>query len=110
MYGKTFKNHKEADTLLTHYITSSKLDAKPVWVCVSDVDVTVLQIAHRNLFSCINVYFGINASKTNFDSLLKVIGSECAKCLLAVHCLTGCYRARKFSFFQVVMDKIISIN
>ena len=48
-YGEATNNHEEADTLLIHCITSSKLNDKRVWVYASDVDVAVLLIAHRNL-------------------------------------------------------------
>ena len=52
LYGETTNNHEEADTLLIHYITSSKLDDKRVCVYDSDVDVAVLLIAHRSLWNC----------------------------------------------------------
>ena len=64
MYGGTTKNHEEADTLI-HCITSSGLDEKRIWVYFSGVDVAVLQIAHRNLLSCRNIYFGMNVQNVS---------------------------------------------
>ena len=95
-YGETNNNHEEADTLLIHCITPSKRDGKRVWVYASDVDVVVLLIVHHNLLSCRNVYYGVSAEKTNIDSLLELLVSEHVKCLLTLHCLTGCNTAGKF--------------
>ena len=79
-----------------HCITSSKPDGKRVWVYASNVDVVVQLITHCNLLSCRNVYFCVSAEKTNIDSLLEFLGCEHAKCLLTLHCLTGCDTVRKF--------------
>ena len=74
-HDETTNNHKEADTLLIHYITSSKLDGKRVWVYATDVHVAVLLIGQRNLLNCRNVCFAVSALKTNIDSLLEFLGS-----------------------------------
>ena len=95
-YSETNNNHEEADTLLIHCIRSSKLHSKRAWVCATDVDVVVLLIAHCNLLSCRNVYFGVSAEKTNINSLLEFLASERAKCLLKLHYLTGCDALGKF--------------
>ena len=81
---------------MVHCITSSKLDGKRVCFYASDVDVAVLLITHCNLLSCRNIYFGVSAEKTNIDILLEIVGSELAKCLLTLHCLTGCDTVGKF--------------
>lgn len=69
MYSETNNNREKPDTLLIHYITSSKLYGKLVWVFASDVNVAVPLIAHLNLLSCRNVYLGVSAEKTNIGSL-----------------------------------------
>lgn len=74
-------NHTEADTLLTHCITSSKSDDKGFCVSASNVDVAVLLIAYHKLLSFKNVYFGTSTENTNIDSHLQFLGSEPAKCL-----------------------------
>ena len=53
-------------------------------------------MAYHNLLSIRNVYFGANAKKTNIDSLLEFLGSKHVKCLLTLHCLTGCNTVGKF--------------
>ena len=55
MYSETSNYHEEADQLLIHCITSSKLDGKCAWVYANEVNVAVLLIAHHNLLSCKNV-------------------------------------------------------
>ena len=62
----------------------------------SDINVSVLLMAYHNLLSIRNVYFGANAKKTNIDSLLEFLGSKHVKCLLTLHCLTGCNTVGKF--------------
>lgn len=79
-----------------HLITSSRLDGKWVWVFVSDVSITVLLIAHRNLMGCRNIRFGVSAEEANIEGLLEFPGSEHAKRLLTLHCLTGCDTLGKF--------------
>lgn len=81
---------------MVHCITSSKFDGKRVCFYASNVDVAVLLIIHCNLLSCRNIYFGVSAEKTNIDILLEIVGSELAKCLLTLLCLTGCDTVGKF--------------
>ena len=59
------------------------------WIYGRDVDVALLLIAHHNLLSYRNIYFGISAGKTNIISLFVFLGSERAKCLLMLLCFTG---------------------
>ena len=79
-----------------HLTTSSRLDGKWVWVFVSDVSVAVLLIAHHNLMGCRNIHFGVSAEGANIEGLLEFPGSEHAKRLLTLHCLTGCDTLGKF--------------
>ena len=78
-----------------HCIKSSELDGKRVWFYASVVDVAVLLIAHRNLLSCRNVYFGVSPENVNINGLLEFLGKGSAKCLLTLHCLTGCDTVEK---------------
>ena len=79
-----------------HLITSSRIDGKCVWVFVSDVSVAVLLIAHRNLMACRNIHFGVSAEEANIEDPLEFPGSEHAKRLLTLCCLTGCDTVGKF--------------
>ena len=77
-------------------ITSLERDGKRVWFYASVVDVVVLLISHRNLLSCRNVYFRVSPENVNTSSLLESLGKGRAKCLLTLHCLTGCDTVEKF--------------
>ena len=107
-YGATTNNHEEADTLLIHCIMSSKLDDRRLSVYASNFDFTKLIASQYSLLSCGNFYVGVSSENTKTNSLLEFLGSEHAKCLLTLHCLTGCDAIG--TFFQGVMDKIVSTN
>lgn len=94
MYGETTNNHKEGDTLLIHYITSSKLDGKHVSINASDIDVAVLLIARGNLLTCRNIYFGVSAERLTSAVFLSFLVDNVQK--IFSHCLTGCDTVGKF--------------
>lgn len=81
---------------MIHCITSSKLDGKCARVYANEVNVAVLLIAHHNLMGCRNIHFGVSAEGANIEGLLEFPGSEHAKRLLTLHCLTGCDTLGKF--------------
>ena len=87
---------------------SSKLDDRRLSVYASNVDFTKLIVSQYSLLSCGNFYVRVSSENTKTNSILKLLGSEHAKCLLTLHCLTGCDAIG--TFFQGVMDKIFSTN
>lgn len=105
-HDETTNKHQEADTLLINCITFSKLDGESACIYASDVDVAVLLIAHRNILSYGNVYFGVIAEKLNIDSLLEFLGNESAKCLFTFHYLTGCDTVVKFQISKESRTKL----
>ena len=45
---------------------------------------------------CRNIHFRVSAEEANIEGLLEFPGSEHAKRLLTLHCLTGCDTLGKF--------------
>ena len=110
MYSETNNNREKPDTLLIHYITSSNLYGKLVWVYASDVNIAVPLIAHLNLLNCRNVYLGVSAEKTNIGSLF-----DCDYILtqnVFWHFIASlvAIQLENFKMLQGVMKKFISIN